>query len=68
MTIEAIKAMYAAPHYARGLCMEREWSADGETELALYPYTRVRIVPVYDAMHWIETHEHVQTGLTVEVW
>jgi len=33
----------------RALCVEREWSADGETEVGRAYYTRVRFVPVYDA-------------------
>ena len=68
MEIDAIKALYAKPEQSRGLRMEREFSPDGETETGRYPYTRVRIVAVYDAMRYIETREMVQTGLIAEIW
>lgn len=68
MNIDAIRALYDAPHQARGLRMEREFSPDGETEIGLYPYTRIRIVPIYDAMRYIEAREMVKTGLIVEIW
>lgn len=68
MDIESIKAMYANPQLARGLRMEREFSPDGEIETGLFPYTRIRIVPTYDAMRYLETREMVQVGLIVEIW
>jgi hypothetical protein len=68
MDIDAIRAMYETPSHARGLRMEREFSPDGETETGLYPYTRIRIVKLYDAMRFIETREMVETGHAVEIW
>lgn len=68
MDIAAIKALYESPKYARGLRMEREFSPDGETEIGLYPYTRVRVVKLYDAMIWVNTRQMVETGMAVEVW
>lgn len=68
MNINAIKALYDKPEQSRGLRMEREFSQDGETEIGLYPYTRVRIVATYDAMRYIETREMVQIGLIAEIW
>jgi len=68
MSIDEIKSLYAHPHQARGLRMEREFSQDGETEIGLYPYTRIRIVPTYDAMRYLETREMVKTGLIAEIW
>ena len=68
MSIDEIKSLYTHPHQARGLRMEREFSPDGGTETGLYPYTRIRIVPTYDAMRYLETREMVQTGLIAEIW
>jgi len=68
MDIAAIRAMYDTPELARGLRMEREFSPDGETEIGLYPYTRVRIVKTYDAMRWVETRELVEIGFITEIW
>jgi len=68
MDIDAIKGMYSEPELARGLRMEREFSPDGETEIGLYPYTRVRIVKLYDAMIWVNTRQMVETGMAVEIW
>ncbi len=68
MNIDQIKSLYAHSYQARGLRMEREFSRDGETEIGLFPYTRIRIVPTYDAMRYIETREMVETGLIVEIW
>lgn len=48
--------------------MEREFSPDGEQEIGLYPYTRVRIVKLYDAMIWVNTRQMVETGMAVEIW
>lgn len=68
MDIDAIKALYEAPEYARGLRMEREFSPDGEREIGLYPYTRVRIVKLYDAMIFVNERRMVETGMAVEIW
>lgn len=68
MDIDAIKGMYSSPELARGLRMEREFSPDGEQEIGLYPYTRVRIVKLYDAMIWVNTRQMVETGMAVEIW
>lgn len=35
--------------HQRGLCAERTWSADGETEIERCAYVRVRFVKTYDA-------------------
>jgi len=68
MDINAIKGMYSCPELARGLRMEREFSPDGETEIGLYPYTRIRITKTYDAMRWLETREMVEVGFVTEIW
>jgi hypothetical protein len=62
------KRLYADAHKARGLCVERVWSADGETELARFPYSRVRFVKTYNALDWITYGTWNETGLTAEVW
>lgn len=61
-------------HVERGLCMEREWSADGETEISRVPYTRIRFTPVYDAVAIFALPKipadltPYYVGTTVEVW
>lgn len=64
---EALR-LYTDPNKVKGLCMERVWSADGETELARHPYSRVRFTPTFDPLAYLERREWVPVGLTVEVW
>jgi hypothetical protein len=52
----------------RGICVERDWSPDGETELERRVYVRVRFVKTYDAMHAIVWGKWVETGIKAEVW
>jgi len=65
--VREARSLYPSRQYERGLCVEREWSADGERELARYPYTRVRFVPVFDALAWVEGRGRVEIGIRAEV-
>lgn len=60
--------LYSDTSKRKGLCVERVWSADGETELARHPYTRVRFTRTFDTLAFLERREWVPVGLTVEVW
>lgn len=52
----------------RGSCVEREWSADGETELERRVYTRIRFVKLYDAMQAIVHGKKIEVGIRAEAW
>ena len=68
--IVACRNAYDAPIYARGMCVEREWSEDGRELLsdARYPYTRIRFVKTYDAAEWLRSGEMIPVGTIVEIW
>jgi hypothetical protein len=66
--VDVARSLYTLPYKARGLCVERTWSADGETELARDPYTRVRFVKTYNALDVITFGQWNETGLIAEVW
>jgi len=68
--IEASRKAYDAPIYARGMSVERDWSADGRELLsdARCPYTKVRFVPVYDAAAWLRDGSMIKTGIKAEAW
>jgi hypothetical protein len=53
--------------FQKGLCMEREWSTDGD-EQERRAYCRVRFVQTYDAFAAIMRKEMIPTGLRAEVW
>jgi hypothetical protein len=64
-----IRDSFGVEHkHQRGLCMEREWSADGETELERRAYVRVRFVKTFDAMAYLNRREWIETGITTQVW
>lgn len=69
--VDQVLAMYTPgvhPYGAivRALHAERTWSADGERELYRVPATRIRFVPVYDAVRTIAEGRVVQVGTIAE--
>lgn len=68
--IDAARKAYDAPIYARGMSVERDWSADGKELLsdARCPYTKVRFVKTYDAAEWLRSGELIPVGTMVEIW
>jgi hypothetical protein len=62
------RTLYASPHKARSLCVERHWSDDGETELARYPYSRIRFVKTYNALDVLTYGKWTEVGLIAETW
>lgn len=57
----------------RGLCIERDWSEDGEGIISARPYTRVRSVKVYNAAEWMKADmpknlAPFECGTRMEAW
>jgi hypothetical protein len=71
--ISRLMDTYSGGPVPREVCVEREWSSDGEFQLSARPYSRVRCVKVYNSVEWLKAGSPkdlapFEAGIRMERW